>query len=49
MNGNPIDYRLTLYRMPPPQKKKKKPGTVDTVEFPGLCSDQKLSFFPFAG
>ena len=32
---------------PPPKKKKKKKknGTVDLVDFSGLCSDQQLSFF----
>ena len=32
-----------LYRVAPPPKKKN--GTVDTVDFSGLYSDQQLSFF----
>ena len=31
---------VSLYRVA-----RKKPGTVDTVDFSGLCSDQQLSFF----
>ena len=34
-----------LYRV----ARKKKHGTVDTVDFSGLCSDQQLSFFHLAG